>query len=208
MRQWSWALAVASVLASWSSSAWAEPHTYTIDRENSQVVVHVGKTGLFGFAGHEHEIRAPLGRGTLIVDPAHVEKSSADLRFDARTLRVVAQGEPVKDVPKVQEAMLGPECLDVGRFPEITFVARTIGAKGSARGGLEASVAGTLTLHGVARDLTAPVHVVVGDDLLSATAILTLKQTDFGIKPISVAGVVKVKDELRIELTLVARRAR
>jgi polyisoprenoid-binding protein YceI len=208
MRQSLWALAVASVLASWSSAAWAQAHTYTIDREGSHVVVHVGKTGLFGFAGHEHEIRAPLGRGTLIFDPAHVEMSSADLRFDARTLRVVAQGEPVKDVPKVQEAMLGPECLDVGRFPEITFVASTIGAKGSARGGLEVSVGGILTLHGVSRDVAVPAHVVVGDDLLSATAIMTLKQTDFGIKPISVAGVVKVEDELRIELTLVARRAR
>jgi polyisoprenoid-binding protein YceI len=204
MRRWLWGLAVASVLA--SSTAWAQPHTYTIDPAGSHIVVHVGKTGLFGFAGHEHEIRAPLGRGTLIVDAAHVETSSADLRFDAGTLRVVAQGEPVKDVPKVQEAMLGPECLDVRRFPEITFVARTIGARGAARGELEVSVGGTLTLHGVSREITVPVHVTVGDDLLSATAIMTLKQTDFGIKPISVAGVVKVKDELRIELTLVARR--
>ncbi len=208
MKRSLWGLAVASVLAAWSSTAWAQPHMYTIDREGSHIVVHVGKTGLLGFAGHEHEIRAPLARGTLIVDPTHVETSSADLRFDARTLRVVAQGEPVKDVPKVQEAMLGPECLDVERFPEITFVARTIGARGAARGGLEVSVGGTLTLHGVSRDITVPVHAIVGDDLLSATAIMTLKQTDFGIKPISVAGVVKVKDELRIELTLVARRAR
>ena len=37
---------------------------------------------------------------------------------------------------------------------------------------------------------------------------MTLKQTDFGIKPVSTAGVVKVKDEVRIELRLVARRAR
>jgi polyisoprenoid-binding protein YceI len=204
MRRWRWGLAVASVLA--SSTARAQPHSYTIDPAGSHLVVHVGKTGLLGFAGHEHEIRAPLARGALIVDPAHVEASSADLRFDARTLRVVAQGEPVKDVPKVQEAMLGPECLDVGRFPEITFVASTIGAKGAARGGLDVSVGGTLTLHGVSRGITVPVHVIVGDDLLSATATMTLKQTDFGIKPISVAGVVKVKDELRIELTLVARR--
>ena len=199
---------MAFAFASWSSTAWAQPRPYTIDRAGSHVVVHVGKTGLFGFAGHEHEIRAPLDHGTLVVDLAHVETSSADLRFDARTLRVVAEGEPVKDVPKVQAAMVGPQCLDVGRFPEITFVASAIGTKGSARGGLELSVGGTLTLHGVSRAVTVPVHIMVGDDLLSATALMTLKQTDFGIEPISVAGVVKVKDELRIEVTLVARRAR
>jgi polyisoprenoid-binding protein YceI len=208
MRPWSWALAVAFVLACSSSTAWARPRTYTIDRAESRVVVHVGKTGLLSFAGHEHEIRGPLARGTLTVDPEHLEASSTDLRFDARDLRVIAQGEPAKDVPKVQEAMVGPACLDVGRFPEIRFVSRTIAAKGSARGGLDVSVGGTLTLHGVSREITVPVHVVVSDDLLSATAVVALKQTDFGITPISVAGVVKVKDELRIELTLAARRAR
>lgn len=207
MTRWLWGVSVASVLAASSSLAWAQSHPYTIDPAGSRIVVHVGKTGLFGFAGHEHEIRAPLGGGTLIVDPAHVEASSADLRFDARTLRVVDQGEPPKDVPKVQEAMVGPDCLDVRRFPEIRFVSRTIGAKDSAGGGLEVTVRGTLTLHGVSREVTVPVHVTVGNNVLNATGTMALKQTDFGIKPIAVAGVVKVKDEIRIELTLVARRA-
>ena len=197
---------MAFVLAASSSTSWAQSHRYTIDPAGSRIVVHVGKTGLLGFAGHEHEIRAPLGGGTLVVDLGHVEASSADLRFDARTLRVVDQGEPPKDVPKVQEAMVGPDCLDVRRFPEIRFVSRTIGAKDSARRGLEVTVRGTLTLHGVSREVTVPVHVTVGNNLLSATGTMTLKQTNFGIKPIAVAGVVKVKDELRIELTLVARR--
>jgi polyisoprenoid-binding protein YceI len=208
MTRWLWGLSVASVLAASSATAWAQAHPYTIDPAGSRIVVHVGKTGLFGFAGHEHEIHAPLDRGTLVVDPAHVEASSADLRFDARTLRVVDQGEPPQDVPKVQDAMVGSGCLDVRRFPEIRFVSRTIGAKASARGGLELTVRGTLTLHGLSHEVTVPVHVTVGSDLLSATGTMALKQTDFGIKPISVAGVVKVKDEVRIEVTLVARRGR
>jgi hypothetical protein len=32
-----------------------------------------------------------------------------------------------------------------------------------------------------------------------------LRQTDFGLQPVSVAGVVKVKDELGLALTIVAR---
>lgn len=204
--RWLWGVSVASVLAASSSTAWAQSHPYTIDPAGSHVVVHVGKTGLFGFAGHEHEVRASLGHGTLTFDPAHVDASSADLRFDARALRVADQGEPPKDVPKVQAAMVGPDCLDVRRFPEIRFVSRTIAAKDSARGGLEVTVRGTLTLHGVSREVTVPVHVTIGSNLLSATGTMALKQTDFGIKPIAVAGVVKVQDEVRIELTLVARR--
>ena len=207
MARWLWGVWVASVVAASGSTAWAQAHPYTIDATQSHIVVHVGKTGLFGFAGHEHEIRAPLGGGTLVVDVAHVEASSADLRFDARTLRVVDQGEPPKDVPKVQEAMVGPDCLDVRRFPEIRFVSKTIGAKDSARGGLDVTLRGTLTLHGVSHEVTVPVHVTVANDLLSGTGTMALKQTDFGIKPIAVAGVVKVKDEIRIEVTLVSRRA-
>jgi polyisoprenoid-binding protein YceI len=206
MMRWIWGLSLAFAVS--SSSAWGQARPYAIDPAASRLVVHVGKTGLLGFAGHEHEIHAPLGGGTLVVDPGHVEASSADLRIDARTLRVVEKGERRADVPKVQAAMVGPDCLDVGRFPEIRFVSSTIGAKASAGGGFEVTVHGTLTLHGVSRQVTVPLHVAVGDDRLSATGTLALEQTDYGIKPISVAGVVKVKNEVRIELTLVAHRAR
>jgi polyisoprenoid-binding protein YceI len=199
---------MASMFAVSSSAGSAESHSYTIDPTASTVVVHVGKTGLLRFAGHEHEIHAPLGRGTLVVDPAHLEASAADLKLDASTLRVAERGEPPKDVQKVQDAMVGPDCLDVRRFPEIRFVTRSISSKEPARGGLDVTVRGTLTLHGVSREVTVPLHVVIGDDRLRATGSMSFKQTDFGIKPISVAGVVKVKDEVRIELTLVAHRAR
>jgi hypothetical protein len=41
--------------------------------------------------------------------------------------------------------------------------------------------------------------------LLTATAVLVLRHDDFGMKPISVAGVVKVKNEIDVELQIVAR---
>jgi hypothetical protein len=40
---------------------------------------------------------------------------------------------------------------------------------------------------------------------LTATGRFAIRQTDFGIKPISVGGVVKVKDELTIIFTIVAK---
>jgi hypothetical protein len=39
---------------------------------------------------------------------------------------------------------------------------------------------------------------------LVAEARFRLRQTDFGIEPVSVAGVVKVKDELDLEAHIVA----
>ena len=200
-------LLVISMFALSSRAASAEPHAYTVDPARSRIVVHVGKAGVFGFAGHEHEVLAPVNRGAVALDPAHVEASSVDVHVDARSLRVTGRGEPPNDVAQVQETMLGPACLDAGRFPEIRFVSKAIGANRREGGRLEVTVRGTLTLHGVSREVTLPVHVDIEGDLLTAQGTLPLRQTDFGIKPISKAGVVKVEDELHLELRLVARRA-
>ena len=58
------------------------------------------------------------------------------------------------------------------------------------------------------RPVTLPLAVEVGADGLEATGRMTIRQTDYGIDPVSVAGVVKVKNELAIEYTIVAPPAR
>jgi len=187
-------------------TASAETHRYVIDPTASRVSIRVGKTGLFGFAGHEHEVAAPLRRGTATVDPDHLESSALELAFDAGALRVTGRGEPAADVPKVQAAMVGPECLDAGRFSTIKFVSSAVMSMGgAAKGSVDLSVRGTLSLHGFARALTVPVHVVFEKDALTATGTTSFRQSEFGIKPISVAGVVKVKDEVSVTWHFVAR---
>jgi hypothetical protein len=52
---------------------------------------------------------------------------------------------------------------------------------------------------------TAPEDVI--EDHPVATGATTIRQTDFGITPISVAGVVKVKNELALRWGLVGRPA-
>jgi polyisoprenoid-binding protein YceI len=67
---------------------------------------------------------------------------------------------------------------------------------------------GDLGLHGVTRRLTVPVRVEVIGDTLKAVGSAVLRQNEFGIKPVSVAGVVKVKNELRVDFSIVAPLAR
>ena len=177
----------------------AAPRVYTLEPARSQLTIHVGKAGLFGFAGHEHQIVAGAFRGTATFDPERLAQSSVDVTFDAGALRVSGQGEPAGDVPQVQAAMVGASCLDAGRFPTIRFVSRSVAAVGAAgpQGG-DLALRGELTLHGVTRPLTLRVHLDVTGQTLEATGTTTLQQTDFGITPISKAGVVKVKDELTL----------
>jgi polyisoprenoid-binding protein YceI len=91
--------------------------------------------------------------------------------------------------------MLGPQVLDADRFPEIRFQSTEI----ERRGPEQWIVRGKLTLHGKERPVSF--EVVLKDDHYRGS--VPLKQTDFGMKPVTVAGgTVKVKDEVKIEFEI------
>jgi polyisoprenoid-binding protein YceI len=198
------ALAVALALAGSLSLRAAGPRTFTVEPDRSHAMIVVGKSGAFSFAGHTHEVEAPVSGGTVRLDSDAPSKSDVKLAFNAAKLRVTGKGDPADDVPKVQEVMVGEQVLDVKKFPTITFESTSVTAKGAAPS-MELTVAGRLTIRGATRPVTAPVSVQIDGATLTATGKFLIKQTDFGIKPISVGGVVKVKDELTITFTIVAR---
>jgi polyisoprenoid-binding protein YceI len=184
----------------------ASPRAYVVDGAASVVNVHVGKSGVFGFAGHTHEVAAQRLEGRLEADPDDLTRSSVAVTFEASGLKVSAEGEPSGDAPKVQETMAGPKVLDVARFPTITFQSRQVSGRRTGEGVYELQVTGDLSLHGVTRALTVPVRVEVADATLTATGRVAVAQRAFGIEPVSAGGgTVKVKNELGVEFKIVAR---
>jgi polyisoprenoid-binding protein YceI len=185
----------------------AEPGgRYEVVPQESTVTLRVGKGGLFKFAGHTHEVTAPALRGQIVADPADLTRSSVEVAFAAAELRVTGSDEPAGDRAKVQETMLGPKVLDVARFPEITFRSREVAGRETAPGVFDLQVKGELTLHGVTHALTVPVRVQRTDRIL-ATGRAAVRQTDHGIKPVSVGGVVNVRNEVEVEFRFTARAA-
>jgi polyisoprenoid-binding protein YceI len=181
---------------------------YRVDPTSSEVLVQVGKAGLFKFAGHTHEVAAPIGEGRIEADAADLSRSSVTLTFQASALRVTGKGDPPEDVPKVQEAMVGPKVLDAPRFAQIVFTSRKVSGRALGGTAFELQVEGELALHGVTKPLSVPVRIdKAADGTMTATGRTVLKQTDFGIKPVSVAGVVNVKNELDLSFRVVARPA-
>jgi len=184
-----------------------EGRTYAIDSSRSRATVAVGKSGFLSFAaGHTHEVVAPSVSGRLTVDPADLEHSAVHVTIDASALEVAAKGEPPDDVPKIQHTMASDEVLDVQRFPRIDFDSTTISVKKPAAvnsDALDVIVNGRLTLHNQTRPISVPVSVRIGPNELTATGRFSLKQTDYGIKPVSVGGVVSVKDTVDINFTIV-----
>jgi hypothetical protein len=91
----------------------AQGGTYQVDQSASSVFIHVGKGGLFSFAAHDHEVAAPALGGTVVLDQTDAAKSSVSLDFDAAALKVTGKGEPAKDVPEVQAAMLSEDHVSI-----------------------------------------------------------------------------------------------
>jgi len=182
------------------------PRPYTLDPSASQIAVHVGKAGLLRFAGHEQDVIVGSFRGTVTVDPERIERSAVDVTIDAASLRIDAKGKPAKDVAEVQATMLGAKCLDVARYPSIRFVSKSVSAGRGDAGGRDLAIRGDVTLHGVTREITISVRLELGADSLQATGTTTLRQKDFGITPISIAGVIKVKNELPVSWRLIGNR--
>ena len=171
------------------------------------ILLNVGRSGLFGFAGHDHEVAVPAFAGNVMLDRADANRSSLSIQFDAAALTVTGKGEPPEDVPEVQRVMLSDRVLDVQRHPKITFVSRSISVVEGSTNRMMLRVSGQLTLRGVALPVTVPVEVQLSGDRLTATGKATVRQTLFGMRPVSAgAGTVKVKDAVEVIFTVVARR--
>jgi polyisoprenoid-binding protein YceI len=181
--------------------------TFQVEPAASSITIRVGKSGLLSFAGHEHEVIAPSVGGSVALDASTVARSSVSLEFDAAALKVTGKGEPAADVPEVQRVMLSDRVLDVQRYPKITFrsLGVTLVERNSSR--LRVRLNGELTLHGVTRPITVPADVQLTDDRLTADGKTTLRQTDFGIEPVTAgAGTVRVRDQVDVVFKLSARK--
>jgi polyisoprenoid-binding protein YceI len=197
-----WLLALAAAVAPREAQA----ETYAVDPATSQVRIHLGRTGLLKFLGHDHEIDAPVAEGRVEVDgdPA---RARVVLRFTAERLRIVAGTEPAGDIPTVEARMRGPEVLDVARYPEIAFASTSVRSQTTEGTRVRILVAGTLTLRGRSFPVGVPLEVVRENLGLEARGGLDLNLRDLGIEPPAVAGVVKVANRFRLEFEIRATAA-
>jgi len=101
--------------------------------------------------------------------------------------------------------MVGPQVLNVEQYPTITFVITSIAINTNQETRLDGVVTGRLTLRDVTRSITVPITARLEGQTLIAAGRFALKQTDYGIKPVSVGGVVSVKDTVNISFDIVAR---
>jgi polyisoprenoid-binding protein YceI len=142
-----------------------------IDLEQSTITVHVGKSGIFSAAGHEHTVSAPVAAGAV----NDSEGGRVWFRVDTAKMTVL----PEKNREAVQSTMQS-SVLESTKFPEISFESTSIRKIGDRRW----TVIGNLTLHGETRSITVDVHSNDGAYLGESR----IRQTQFGIHPVNAAG--------------------
>lgn len=191
----------------------AGPHSYLLDTRRSSFVVQVFKEGAASAFAHDHVISATDVRGTVVVDITDVKTARVDVEVMTAGLinddpklrkRFKIEGEmSPDDRQKVLENMRSADQLDVAQFPVMTFVS-TAAAPVDAT---TVNLSGRLTMHGVTRDVNLPVKVKLDGDTIDGRGSLSLKTSDFGIKPFSAFfGAVKNKDTIILTVHLVAHR--
>jgi polyisoprenoid-binding protein YceI len=187
-------MVLAAAAASVAVSVTVAGETRQIDTAQSKLTVFVYKSGLFSAFADDHIIDAPIASGTVSDTSAlsvAIEVHAADLKVRDPNLSAGKRDE-------VQQRMAGPEVLDTQQFTSIAFESTAIQPNGTDRW----TVIGRLTMHGQTRLVTFATTRANG----RYRGTVALKQRDFGITPISIAGgTVKVKDELKIEFDIVPR---
>jgi len=165
-----------------------------IDTERSTITIHVGKSGLLSAAAHDHTVNAPISSGTI------QESGTQRIEFRVETAKMKVKPDPkidAKDEATIQTHM-EEMVLETKKFPEITF--RSSRVQKLADG--QWKVDGELSLHGVGKAVSLTVRQT-GE---SWTTHAVLKQTDFGITPISIGGgMIKVKDEVQLDFQIFGR---
>lgn len=166
--------------------------TRPIDLERSKLTVLVYKSGLFSAFADDHVINAPLSGGSISEDaPLAVQ-----IEVRASALKVLDPKLAEDRRAEVQTRMLSPEVLDSEKYPTITFASTSVQPSGADKW----NVTGQLSIHGRMQTVTFLVVRQTG----AYRGTVTLKQRDFGIEPISIAGgTVKVKDELKVQFEIV-----
>ena len=180
------------VIGAWFSPNNLHAQSKAIDVNQSSLKIRVFKSGAFSAFAHDHEIQAPIEQGKINSSaPASVQ-----LRVDSRKMRVLDPDTPADKRTEIQHTMQSAKVLDVEKFPEISYQSTTVSSRGEGHW----EVRGNLTLRGKKQPVTVDVSLQGGHYRGTAS----LKQSDFDITPIRLAGgTVKVKDELKIEFDIV-----
>jgi polyisoprenoid-binding protein YceI len=176
---------------------------YRIDPKQSRFTVQAFAEGLFSAFGHDPRFNAGDVGGEVRMEEGNLASAALDLSVKAASLRVT---DDVSEKDRLEmERMMHDEVLESSRYPEIIFKGQAAAVDRIYEGFYRVKITGQLSLHGTTREHAIDTQVRVMDNGLRAEGETQLRQTNWGIKRVSVAGgTLKVKDEVKLSFNIVA----
>lgn len=175
--------------------------TFNIIPGESSVTYEVGET----FFNDNNRFAVAVGKTTQLNGQIQVDQVNPQN----------SQISPIEiDVSQLQsdssrrDGAIRDRFLESSRFPTARFVPTAIeGLPDSYSPGEELSfkVTGDLTVRETTRPVTFDVTARVDGDTLVGTATTTILMSEYGVGPITLAGILGTEDEVKITLAFVAR---
>jgi polyisoprenoid-binding protein YceI len=167
-----------------------DPNRFMVDSERSRLVLQVDNYGFGPAIGEFHRLE-----GAFWFDPNNTAKVFAVATIHANT---VDFGDPLMN------AVIRERFLNVEKFPDMTFVARSI-QRTTAK---EGTIVGDFTMLGVTRRLKLNVrfnkigrYPLTGDNTAGFTATGTIKRSEFG----QTLGIPAIGDDIAFEIVLMGK---
>jgi hypothetical protein len=176
---------------------------FRVDPASSIVVVEVRRAGSLARLGHDHVVASHDVRGYVEPDAGRADLYVAldRLVVDEPELRRQARfdTEPTADAIAGTRRNMLEKTLESDRFPYASIAVRR------AAGAAAADV--SIALHGTTRTMRVPLAVTESAEAIAVNGELALRQTDFGITPLSVVGgAIQVQDEVKLRFDIRACR--
>ncbi len=161
-------VALSALLFAGAASAFAQPSTWTIDHNHTQVNFAIKHAMVSTVRGSLSGVT-----GTVVWDDKDPSKSSVEATIDATT---VSTNNDARD-----KHLKSPDFFNVEKFPTLTFKSTSVTSSGG-----KLQVTGDLTLTGITKSVTltvdgptAPVKGQGGKLVTGFSATGTLKRSDY-----------------------------
>jgi polyisoprenoid-binding protein YceI len=177
---------------------------FVFDAKRSKFTVQAFATGFLSAMGHNPTIAIRNFNGEVEFAPDELEASALRLAIQSALLSVQ---DDINDKDRREiERVMKTEVLEVEKYPEITYEASSITVGRLDAAFYMANLNGNLSFHGVTRKQSLTVRIAALGASLRASSRFSLNQSDYNIKPVSVAGgALKLKDELRFAFDVLAQ---
>ena len=125
------------------------------------------------------------------------------------TVAITADLTQLQSDDQRRDGQLSRQAIETSRFPSATFTLTQpidLGTQPADGASFDVTAVGDLTLHGVTKSVSIPVHAVLSGDVVTVTGSLEITFADYSIQQPTSFFVLSIEDHGTMELQLHYRR--